>query len=53
MALSVSVKDKKAEQIVEAAKIKAIRNKVSLSEAVIRLLDKWSKGEVEISGGRK
>jgi len=53
MALSVSVKNSEAEQIVEAAKIKAIKNKVSLSEAVIRLLDKWSKGEVDISGGKK
>ena len=53
MALSVSVKNSEAEQIVEAAKIKAIKNKVSLSEAVIRLLDKWGKGEVDISGGKK
>jgi len=53
MALSVSVKNHEAEKIVEAAKIKAIKSKVSLSEAVIRLLDKWSKGEVDITGGKK
>jgi len=52
MAMSVSVKDIKAEKIVEAAKIKAVKNKVSLSEVVIKLLDKWSRGEVEVAGGR-
>lgn len=48
MAMSVSVKDSKAEKIVEAAKIKAVKNKVSVSEVVITLLDKWSRDEIEI-----
>lgn len=53
MAISVSVKDKLAEKIIEEAKIKAIRSKISLSEAVIQLLDKWAKGEIELNGGGK
>jgi predicted CopG family antitoxin len=52
MALSISVKDNKAEKIVTDAKIKAVRGKVSLSEVVIKLLEKWNKGEIEINGGR-
>ena len=52
MGMSISVKDGKAEKIIEAAKIKAVKNKVSVSEVVIKLLDKWSRGEVEIAAGR-
>lgn len=48
MALSISVKDEKADKIVQNAKIKAVKNKVSLSEVVIKLLEKWGKGEIEI-----
>lgn len=48
MGMSISVKDSKAEKIVEAAKIKAVKNKVSVSEVVIKLLDKWSRDEIEI-----
>ena len=48
MAMSVSVKDIKAEKIIEAAKIKAVKNKISVSEVVIKLLDKWSRDEIEI-----
>ena len=48
MALSISVKDQKSEKIVQDAKIKAIRNKAALSEVVLKLLDKWNKGDVEI-----
>lgn len=52
MALSISVKDGKAEKIVTDAKVKAVKSKVSLSEVVIKLLEKWNKGEIEINGGR-
>ncbi len=48
MGMSISVKDSKAEKIIEAAKIKAVKNKVSVSEVVIKLLDKWSRDEIEI-----
>jgi len=48
MAISISVKDDRAEKIVQNAKIKAVKQKTSLSEVVITLLDKWSRGEVEI-----
>jgi len=48
MGMSISVKDVKAEKIVEAAKIKAVKNKVSVSAVVITLLDKWSRDEIEI-----
>ena len=51
--MSISVKDVKAEKIVEAAKIKAVKKKVSVSEVVIKLLDKWSRDEIEIPAGRK
>lgn len=50
MALSISVKDNKAEKIITDAKIKAVLGKVSLSEVVIKLLEKWNKGEIEING---
>ena len=53
MALSINVKDDVAEKIVEDAKIKAIRTKISLSEAVIRLLDKWVHDEVDLNGGNQ
>lgn len=52
MGMSISVKDDRAEKIVEAAKIKAVKDKVSVSEVVIKLLDKWSRGEVEIAAER-
>lgn len=52
MALSISVKDGKAEKIITDAKVKAVKSKVSLSEVVIKLLEKWNKGEIEINGGR-
>ena len=48
MALSISVKDQKYEKVVQDAKIKAIKNKVALSEVVLKLLEKWNKGEIEI-----
>ncbi len=55
MALSISVKDEKAERIVTEAKIKAVKSKISLSEAVLKLLDQWNRGNVEIktNGGGK
>ena len=52
MALSISVKDQKSEKIVQDAKIKAIKNKAPLSEVVIKLLDKWNRGDVEIEVNR-
>jgi hypothetical protein len=52
MALSISVKDGKAEKIITDSKIKAVKNKVSLSEVVIKLLEKWNKGEIVINGSR-
>ncbi len=52
MALSISVKDNKAEKIITDAKVKAVRNKVSLSVVVLTLLQKWNNGEIEINGGR-
>jgi predicted CopG family antitoxin len=52
MGMSISVKDSRAEKIVEAAKIKAVKNKVSVSEVVIKLLDKWSRDEIEVPGGK-
>lgn len=52
MALSISVKDQKSEKIVQDAKIKAIKNKAPLSEVVLKLLDKWNKGDVEIEVNR-
>lgn len=48
MGMSISAKDVTAEKILEAAKIKAMKNKVSASEVVITLLDKWSRDEIEI-----
>lgn len=48
MAISISVKDDRADKIIQSAKIKAVKQKTSLSEVVIKLLDKWAKGEVEI-----
>ena len=52
LALSISVKDQKSEKIVQDAKIKAIKNKAPLSEVVLKLLDKWNKGDVEIEVNR-
>jgi hypothetical protein len=52
MALSISVKGEKADKIVQNAKIKAVKNKISLSEVVIKLLDKWSKGDIEIDSSK-
>jgi hypothetical protein len=49
MALSISIKDVKAEKIVQDAKIKAVKSKVSLSAVVVKLLEKWAAGEVDIS----
>ena len=46
--MTISVKDLNAEKIVEAAKIKAVKNKISVSEVVIKLLDKWSRDEIEV-----
>ncbi|MGL4332956.1 MAG: hypothetical protein ACRCSR_09235 [Bacteroidales bacterium] len=46
MTLSVNLKDDRAERIVEEAKIKALRSKVSVSEVVISLLEQWNNGEV-------
>ena len=52
MALSISVKDQKSEKIVQDAKIKAIKNKAPLSEVVIKLLDRWNRGDIEIEVGK-
>lgn len=52
MALSISVKDQKSEKIVQDARINAIKNKTSLSEVVLKLLEKWNKGDVQIEVGK-
>lgn len=51
MAVSINVKNEESKKIIQEAKIKAIKNELSLSEAVIKLLDKWIKDEVKIKGG--
>lgn len=51
MAISINVKNEESKQIIQDAKIKAIKNELSLSEAVIKLLDKWVRDEVRIIGG--
>jgi len=52
MTLTVSVKDEKADNIVTAAKVKAVKNKMPLSGVIIQLLEKWNKGEVQLNGSR-
>jgi hypothetical protein len=52
MALSISVKDEKAERIVTEAKIKAVKTRISLSEAVLKLLDHWNRGNISTSSPR-
>ncbi len=51
MAVSINVKNAESKKIIQEAKIKAIKNELSLSEAVIKLLEKWIKDEVKIKGG--
>lgn len=51
MAVSINVKNEESKKIIQEAKIKAIKNELSLSEAVIKLLDKWIRDEVKIKGG--
>jgi hypothetical protein len=51
--LSVNLKDDRAEKVVENAKIKALKKKVSLSEVVISLLEQWNKGEIAIKDEKK
>lgn len=51
MAVSINVKNEESKKIIQEAKIKAIKNELSLSEVVIKLLDKWIKDEVKIKGG--
>jgi len=51
MAVSINVKNAESKKIIQEAKIKAIKNELSLSEAVIKLLDKWIRDEVKIKGG--
>ena len=46
MTLSVNLKDNRAQKVIENAKIKALKSKVSVSEVVISLLEQWSKGEI-------
>lgn len=49
MAVSINVKNEASKRIIQEAKIKAIKNELSLSEAVITLLGKWVKDEVKIT----
>lgn len=55
VSLNINIKDSKAETIVMDAKLKATKNKISLSAVTIALLDKWTNGEIEIEikGERK
>lgn len=53
MTLSVNLKDDRAEKIVENAKIKALKTKVSVSEVVITLLEQWSKDKIVLSEDKK
>lgn len=51
MAVSINVKNEASRRIIKEAKIKAIKHELSLSEAVITLLNKWVKDEVKITRG--
>jgi len=44
----ISLKDENAENIVKEAKKKAIDESISFSDAVLKLLNKWVAGEVDI-----
>lgn len=50
MKISVSIPDDQYETIVKDAKKKAIDEGISLSEAIVNLLELWVKGKAQIKG---
>jgi hypothetical protein len=50
MKISVSIPDEQYETIVKDAKKKAIDEGISLSEAIVNLLELWVKGKVQVKG---
>lgn len=40
-------------KLIEKAKIKALKEKLSVSEVVLTLLQKWVNGELKINGGKE
>jgi hypothetical protein len=52
MRISINIKDDIAKPLLKEAKKKAIEKEVSLSEAVVKLLQRWTNDEIEIEGGK-